>query len=100
MLNKSFDILLRRKNLTIDEKVLLKECIESGRYKEFYPNWHVDIYKHKCGHKEIIAHPRLFTKVAVKQDALRHKCSKCSVGDNNTKVISLGTHKGYTYERI
>lgn len=81
-MNKSFDMLLKRKNLTNDEKELIRECIASNRHNEFYPNWCVDIYKHKCGHKEIIQHPRIYTKVSIKRDALTHGCSKCMEKSN------------------
>ena len=80
-MNESFEALARRKNLTKEEKAMIDECRRrNAKYGfDFQAGWTVDFYKHKCGHKELLQHPKTRTKKAVREDALTHKCTMCTI---------------------
>lgn len=80
-MNASFEKLSQRKNLTKEEKEIISNCREMNKRHgfDFVEGWEVDIYKHKCGHREILQHPpKATTKKQMHEEALKRVCTRCT----------------------
>lgn len=78
-MNESFEKVMKRKHLTMEEKSIISRYIDLNRTTgfDFEPRWVVDVYRYGCGHKDIIQHPKIHSKAYIKEKALKSKCPEC-----------------------
>lgn len=85
-MNESFERLYKRKNLSKEQRELVERAME--RHKkygfDFPKGWYVDLYKHACGHWEILQIPRKEDREDTKRHAREHMCTRCTcnIGKN------------------